>query len=64
MSDALFTGWMFDMAREQSYCESTFTDMIKRSADAGYDALGLYFEHRFAYPSAPFAQDQGALTPE
>jgi hypothetical protein len=31
---------------------------------SGYNALGLYLEHRFAYPSASWAAGKGSLTPE
>jgi hypothetical protein len=38
--------------------------MLSRSLNAGYNAVGFYLEHRFAYPSAPWATGPGALTPE
>ncbi|MFP6870144.1 MAG: family 20 glycosylhydrolase [Nitrospinota bacterium] len=59
-----FIGWMYDIAREQSPSEESLLDLIERSAGAGYNALGLYLEHRFAYPSAPWAAGPGCLTPE
>lgn len=59
-----FIGWTWDIAREQSPDEEAMRRLIWRSADAGYGAMGLYLEHRFAYPSAPWAAAPGALTPE
>lgn len=59
-----FNGWMLDIAREQSPREETLLDLLERSAAVGYGAVGLYFEHRYAYPSAPWAAASGAVTPE
>jgi hypothetical protein len=59
-----FIGWMYDLAREQSPREELLADWLRRSAAAGYNAVGLYLEHRFAYPSAPWAAGPGCLTPE
>ena len=59
-----FIGWMYDLAREQSPQEHLLEDMLTRSHAAGYNAVGLYLEHRFAYPSAPFVAGPGCLTPE
>jgi hypothetical protein len=59
-----FIGWMYDIAREQSPPEELLVEMLRRSAAAGYNAVGLYLEHRFAYPSAPWAAGPGGLTPE
>ncbi len=56
-----FAGWMMDVAREQSPTLDLLREVCARSLDAGYNALGLYLEHRFAYPSAPWAADVGAL---
>jgi len=55
---------MYDIAREQTPDEKLLMDLIDRSAGAGYNALGLYLEHRFAYPSAPWAAGPGCLTPK
>ena len=38
--------------------------MCDLSLEAGYNSLGLYTEHRFAYRCAPWAHGTGALTPE
>lgn len=54
---------MMDVAREQSPREAWLLDMLSRSKAAGYNAVGLYLEHRYAYPSAPWAAADGALTP-
>ena len=59
-----FIGWTYDIAREQSPNEDSLCEAIRRSGAAGYGALGLYLEHRFAYPSAPWAAAPGCLTPE
>jgi hypothetical protein len=59
-----FIGWMYDVAREQSPREELLAETLQRSAAAGYNALGLYLEHRFAYPSAPWAAAPGCLTPQ
>lgn len=59
-----FIGWMYDIAREQSPGNDQLIELVRRSGAAGYGALGLYLEHRFAYPSAPWAADAGALAGE
>jgi hypothetical protein len=59
-----FAGWTIDLAREQSLPEVTLTDWLSRSAASGYNAVGLYLEHRYAYPSAPQAAAPGCLSPE
>lgn len=60
----MLTAWMLDVARDQSPGAETLTELVQRSRESGYDALGLYLEHRFAYPSAPWAAAPGAVTPE
>ncbi|MEM4409374.1 MAG: hypothetical protein QXI19_11605, partial [Candidatus Caldarchaeum sp.] len=59
-----FIGWSYDIAREQNPHETFLTEILARSLNAGYNAIGLYMEHRFAYPSAPWAVGPGALTPQ
>ncbi|MGI8922793.1 MAG: family 20 glycosylhydrolase [Fimbriimonadales bacterium] len=59
-----FVGWMYDIGREQSPREDALRVMLERSLMAGYNAVGFYLEHRYAYPSAPWAADEGCLTPE
>jgi len=59
-----FIGWMMDVAREQAPQPAWLEEVLRRSREAGYNALGLYLEHRFAYPSAPWAHGEGCLTPE
>ncbi len=56
--------WMLDVAREQTSRVDLLMRYAKLSQDAGFDALGLYLEHRFAYPSAPWAQGAGCVTPD
>ena len=57
-------GWMIDLARDPPPAREWLQDALHGAAGAGYDAVGLYLEHRFAYPSAPWAAAPGALTPE
>lgn len=59
-----FNGWMLDVARDQSPLVETLNSLLRRSRAAGYNAVGLYLEHRFAYRSAPWAAAPGCLTPE
>lgn len=56
--------WTYDLAREQCPSRDFLARLCTLSLDAGYDALGLYLEHRFRFPSAPWAHGQGALEPE
>jgi hypothetical protein len=56
--------WMYDLAREQSPTLDHLRTFCRQSVESGYNALGLYLEHRFAYPSAPWGAGKGALTPE
>ncbi len=56
--------WMLDIAREQSPSLDHLRQMAQLTLDSGYDAWGLYLEHRFAYPSAPWAAGTGAVTPD
>jgi hypothetical protein len=59
-----FVGWMYDIAREQAPRMEQTRHVLQRSLQAGYDAVGFYLEHRFAYASAPWAADTGVVTPE
>lgn len=56
--------WTYDIAREQSVNLGTLYPLANLSLEAGYNALGLYCEHRFASPCAPWAHGKGCLTPE
>ncbi|RYG82759.1 hypothetical protein EON77_07170, partial [bacterium] len=56
--------WMLDLAREQSPTYEGLRAWCRLSLDAGYNAIGLYLEHRFAYPSLPWLAGKGALEPE
>ena len=56
--------WTYDLAREQCASREFLSTLCSTSLDAGYDAIGFYLEHRFAYPSAPWAHGKGALTPD
>lgn len=55
--------WLYDLAREQSPTLEHLRRLLRTTIDGGYNAIGLYLEHRFAYPSAAFAAGRGALTP-
>ncbi len=55
---------MVDLAREQSPTLDHLYQFAMVAQNSGYDALGLYLEHRFAYRSASWATGQGAITPD
>ena len=59
-----FIGWMYDIAREQSPREDALRSMLESSLEAGYNAVGFYLEHRFAYRNAPWAEGEGCLQPD
>lgn len=59
-----FVGWMYDIAREQAPREAWLHGVLRRSLGAGYGAVGLYLEHRFAYRSAPWVVGAGSMTPD
>lgn len=56
--------WTYDLAREQCPTLDHLRLLLQTTKDGGYDSFGLYMEHRFAYPSAPWAAGKGAVTPE
>lgn len=56
--------WMLDIAREQSPTLDHLRRYLDLTQEAGYNAIGLYLEHRFAYPSTPWAHGKGCVTPE
>lgn len=56
--------WTYDLAREQAPTIEHLRAFCRLTREAGYNAIGLYLEHRFAYPSIPWAQGRGAVTPE
>lgn len=56
--------WSYDLAREQCPNRDHLFEIAAMTADAGYNALGLYVEHRFAFPSVPWIRGTGALSPE
>ncbi len=56
--------WLYDLAREQSPTATQLLERSRAAAANGYDAVGLYLEHRFAYPSTPWAHGDGILTPQ
>lgn len=56
--------WTYDLAREQVPTLEHLRRFLDLTRDAGYNAVGLYLEHRFAFPSTPWAHGKGAVTPE
>jgi len=56
--------WMLDVAREQSPTLDHLRRFLELTERSGYNAIGLYLEHRFAYPSTPWSRGQGSITPE
>lgn len=56
--------WMLDVAREQSPTLDHLRRYLDLTQESGFNAIGLYLEHRFAYPSTPWSHGQGCLTPE
>ncbi len=52
------------MAREQCPTLDHLYQLASLTQDSGYNALGLYLEHRFHFPSTPWAHGRGALTPD
>ena len=56
--------WTYDIAREQAPTHDQLRLFCRVTEEAGFDAIGLYLEHRFAYPSAPWAHGEGCVTPE
>ncbi len=56
--------WMYDLAREQAPTLDHLRDFLRLTEEGGYNAFGLYMEHRFAYESAPWASGKGCVTPE
>jgi hypothetical protein len=56
--------WMYDIAREQSPSLEYLRKLCRLSIESGYNAIGLYLEHRYDYPSARWVAGQGALAPD
>lgn len=56
--------WMLDVAREQSPTIGDLRRYLDVTQESGYNAIGLYLEHRFAYPSTPWSHGTGCITPE
>ncbi len=56
--------WMYDLAREQTPSLEHLRRFCDVTLDGGYNAIGLYLEHRFAYPATPWAHGKFALTPD
>lgn len=56
--------WSYDLAREQAPSLDHLYRLAHASLDAGYNALGLYLEHRFAYRATPWSHGKHCLTPD
>lgn len=54
--------WTYDLAREQQADLDFLRELCRQTIASGYNALGLYLEHRFAYESAPWTSGKHALT--
>lgn len=54
---------MLDVAREQNFSYDHLREFAQLSLNAGYESLGLYLEHRLAYPSLPWMHGTGSLQP-
>ena len=55
--------WTYGLAREQSPTLDNLRSLAEMTLASGYNALGLYMEHRFAFPSAPWAHGAACVTP-
>lgn len=55
--------WMVDLAREQAPTLDHLYQYAATAQNAGYTALGLYLEHRFAYTATPWSHGKGVVTP-
>lgn len=56
--------WTYDLAREQSPTLDHMRVFMDTTREGDYHAIGLYLEHRFAFPSTPWAHGRGCVTPE
>lgn len=56
--------WTYDLAREQAPSFEHLRRLVEVTKQGSYSGIGLYLEHRFAYPSTPWAHGEGCLTPE
>nr|MCU0316576.1 family 20 glycosylhydrolase [Fimbriimonadaceae bacterium] len=54
--------WMLDIAREQCPTLDHLYQYATLTQEAGYDAIGLYLEHRYAYRATPWAHGKGCVT--
>src|SRR6476469_4317665 len=64
MSEMRLRMWTYDLAREQAPTLDNLRSLAEVTLSRGYNALGLYMEHRFAYPSTPWTHGAGVVTPE
>lgn len=56
--------WTLDLAREQAPTYEQLQRYCQVTIQGGYNAIGLYLEHRFAYPSVPWVHGESSVTPE
>jgi len=54
--------WTYDVAREQCPTPNHLRRIARLTIDSGYNALGLYLEHRFAFECTPWAHGVGCIT--
>jgi hypothetical protein len=55
--------WTYDIAREQSPDIGILRELCDLTLKAGFNAIGLYLEHRFAFECTAWAHGRGAVTP-
>jgi len=55
---------MVDVAREQSPTRDHLFQFAQAAQRGGFTGLGLYLEHRFAYPRNSWVAGKGAITPQ
>jgi len=56
--------WTYDIAREQCPDLGVLRELCDLTLASGYNAIGLYLEHRFAFECTPWAHGRGAVTAE
>jgi hypothetical protein len=55
---------MVDIARELCLNREHLLTLVRTAEEAGYDSIGLYLEHRFAFECTPWAHGIGAIQPD
>lgn len=55
--------WTYDVAREQTPTLDHLYQFAAMTQEAGFNALGLYVEHRYAFAATPWAHGTKCVTP-